>query len=190
MKAIEKALAQNPNYIMTRVSDLITTVTVFKRKKRQNKLSSTPSTETGTSKITNSNNDKKFKKRRNKRSRRKEIDPRLKEQCMEMLREGFTLQQCSRHLRISMRTLRRWQNAKPSRCGGIGRKIVDPYMQMQLLEWYSQQRVIGILPSSHSMRMKALELTTVKSFRASLGWFQKFRAKNNLILDDSKQTKQ
>jgi hypothetical protein len=119
-----------------------------------------------------------------KPSRKKYIDAKLKLQCLEMLNNGFTRDQCYKYLKIPMRYIKLWTKQGPFKKNGSGRRIVDPNMERMLLEWYSVQIDDGKLPTAELMREKALEFCSVKTFRASQGWLQKFRIKYNLLLDD------
>jgi hypothetical protein len=166
----------------------ILTVTIRSHKKIHRSQPSTPKSNSNIFKSNNNISTRRKKRKPGRRAILRNIDPELKLECLEMLSDGFTQRQCYRHLGIPIRTIKSWQRTEVTRhSGGTGRKVVDPKMVEEVLEWYGQQREMGILPTGDLLRKKALELSTVASFQASAGWLQKFRVRYNLLLDDPKK---
>ena len=59
---------------------------------------------------------------------------------------------------------------------GGGRKVRDPIMVKKLLEWFKDTRENeGLKINVRQFKNKALELSSYDDFRASKGWFEKFK---------------
>ena len=57
-------------------------------------------------------------------------------------------------------------------------------MEERLLKWYDDNhRVRGKKITTRAFKQKALEFSNDPTFRASKGWLQKFRNRNNITLN-------
>ena len=57
-------------------------------------------------------------------------------------------------------------------------------MEEKLLKWYNDyHKVIGKKITTRAFKQKALEFSNDLTFRASKGWLQKFRKRNNITLN-------
>jgi hypothetical protein len=66
---------------------------------------------------------------------------------------------------------------------GGGRKVRDPIMVKRLLEWFKKTHDIeGIKINVRQFKKKALELSSFDDFRASKGWFEKFKKRYKINL--------
>ena len=66
---------------------------------------------------------------------------------------------------------------------GGGRKVRDPTMVKKLLEWFKDTRENGgIKINVRQFKNKALELSSYDDFRASKGWFEKFKKRYKINL--------
>ena len=66
---------------------------------------------------------------------------------------------------------------------GGGRKVRDPIMVKRLLEWFKITHDIeGIKINVRQFKNKALELSSYDDFRASKGWFEKFKKRYKINL--------
>lgn len=91
------------------------------------------------------------------------------------LSKTYDLQFLKRVFGISEKSIKRWSNNGTLRKKGAGRKEIDPQMGKKLYGWIISNRKKGIIFSRREIREKAKELSTVKSFLASEGWFSKFK---------------
>lgn len=91
---------------------------------------------------------------------------------------------------VPVKSIKRWITVGPERKKGGGRKIKDPTMEKNLLNWY-----YNIRNSKHSyvtnnmIILKALEIRSSNSFIASKGWLEKFKEKYNIVTDKEKKKK-
>lgn len=68
---------------------------------------------------------------------------------------------------------------------GSGRKIKDPCMVYHLLKWYYSFHICeGQKITAKDFRQKAKDLSTRNDFRASKGWFEKFKKKYKIELKE------
>ena len=64
---------------------------------------------------------------------------------------------------------------------GGGRKVRQPEMDKKLLKWFYFYHIVqGNKVTAKDFKKKALELSNDSTFRASKGWFQKFRKRYNI----------
>ena len=76
----------------------------------------------------------------------------------------------------------KYNNLSYNNLGG-GRKVRDPIMVKKLLEWFRVTHVIGGLKINvKQFKRKALELSSFNDFRASKGWFEKFKKRYKINL--------
>jgi hypothetical protein len=82
--------------------------------------------------------------------------------------------------KVPLKSLKRWLQIGWKRQPGCGRKIKDPMMEENLINWYHNCLLNGLQPTASTIRKKALELTTSEDFMASKGWLEKFKRKYNI----------
>lgn len=86
----------------------------------------------------------------------------------------------AKSLSLSKKSVERWKYKGVERKKGGGRKALDPNMEVKLLQWYHTQIALGKVLSASLIKRKAKELSSVKTFNASYGWYEKFKKKYNL----------
>ena len=59
---------------------------------------------------------------------------------------------------------------------------MDPGLEKNLVEWVTEQRNSGYIVTMLHIQQKALKLSTNPSFKASIGWAQKFMKRHDLTL--------
>ena len=59
---------------------------------------------------------------------------------------------------------------------------MDPGLARNLVEWVTEQRNSGYIVTMLHIQQKALKLSTNPSFKASIGWAQKFMKRHGLTL--------
>lgn len=91
------------------------------------------------------------------------------------------IKQTSIFMNVPIKSLKRWLLYGPNRLKGGGRKIKDPVMEQQLIEWYNTEVSKGRVIAVEELKDKALSLTKCKEFLASKGWVEKIRKKYNLV---------
>lgn len=91
------------------------------------------------------------------------------------------IKQASIFMNVPIKSLKRWLLYGPNRLKGGGRKIKDPEMEHQLIEWYNSEVSRGKVITVDELKDKALSLTKCKEFLASKGWVEKIRKKYNLV---------
>ena len=79
---------------------------------------------------------------------------------------------------ISTRNVNRWKKMGIKRKKGSGRKYKDPRLEEKILEWYEAQDKNKL--TTKDFKLKALELSDNKSFRASTGWLTNLKKKYNI----------
>lgn len=79
---------------------------------------------------------------------------------------------------ISTRNVNRWKKMGIKRKKGSGRKYKDPRLEEKILEWYETQDKNKL--TTKDFKLKALELSDNKSFRASTGWLTNLKKKYNI----------
>ena len=94
--------------------------------------------------------------------------------------EGFGAKKTATSLNLSIKSLKRWMKNGIDRKKGGGRKIMDPNMEIKLLEWYNKQVAQGKLVTAKNIKDKAKELSVCKTFLASKGWFEKYKVKYHI----------
>nr|XP_058947902.1 tigger transposable element-derived protein 2-like [Pocillopora verrucosa] len=57
-----------------------------------------------------------------------------------------------------------------------------PELDQTLLDWFSEQRSQGISVSGLILRLKAKELSSDPDFKASLGWYQRWKKRHSISL--------
>lgn len=80
---------------------------------------------------------------------------------------------------ISKKTLYRWQKNGIKLEKHSGRKIQDINMEKKLIEWYNEELKKRTVKSKE-IKNKAKELSNNINFKASKGWFQKFKKRNKI----------
>ena len=83
----------------------------------------------------------------------------------------------SQMLNVPLKSLKRWMIFGPVRQKGGGRKIKDPAMEKQIVEWYKNKTKDGSSVTSNELKKKALELSSIEGFKASKGWLEKIKNK-------------
>jgi hypothetical protein len=97
----------------------------------------------------------------------------FKEMCIELCKTK-PVTEISKLYNIPKRSLQRWIRVGIGCRRFCGRKVIDPEMEKKLVEWcamYEENNPIRI-------RLKALEFTSNSKFKASKGWFEKFKRKH------------
>lgn len=87
---------------------------------------------------------------------------------------GHSLGKVSRELDIPPKNIRRWMRDGPERKKGAGKKVRDPEMEEELMDWLQQQRRNGYEPTKAQIQEKAKTLSKDEKFKGSKGWLQKF----------------
>jgi hypothetical protein len=94
--------------------------------------------------------------------------------CIELL-QTKSLREVSQEYNVPIKSLKRWKIIGHERKKGGGRKQKDPEMEKRLLDWCLKQ---NHKLKSKEVRCKALEFSSVSGFKASKGWFEKFKRKH------------
>ena len=58
-------------------------------------------------------------------------------------------------------------------------------MEIELANWYKEQKDLGMAVTANMIKQKALELSNCEEFMASKGWFDKFKIRYFLKIDKS-----
>ena len=93
----------------------------------------------------------------------------------------FSKKDLFRMFNISTKSIRRWEKDGVSKKKGAGRKKMDPLMEKKLLDWYHKEKDKGVEMTSRMIKEKAKLLSRNKKFKASKGWFSKFRKNYNIV---------
>jgi hypothetical protein len=104
----------------------------------------------------------------------------FKKNCLEKLKHK-SLKEVSEECGVPLKSLKRWTIVGYERKKGGGRRIKDPEMEKKLLDWCLSQKNAGKL-KLNTIRSKALEYSTFEDFKASKGWFEKFKKKYSNVL--------
>ena len=100
----------------------------------------------------------------------------------------------AKEFRVDRRRVQEWsskreelkklvKSAKKSQGGG--RKVAYQDIEVKLLRWMSERREEGVRVTSKALKREALRLHKIfgnQSFKASQGWFEKFKKRNRISL--------
>ena len=101
--------------------------------------------------------------------------------CLDLLQnEKIPFEVIIKMARVPRKSLRRWSLVGIYRKKGCGRKIRDPIMEQNLLNWYKESLNKKIFPTAKLIREKAIELSGDKNFLASKGWLEKLKKKYDI----------
>lgn len=116
---------------------------------------------------------------RKKRGKYKKYDNVIKAEVIRRVLECRDISQVSKEMGIPRKNIKRWVNFGVERKKG-GRKMQDPKMEAKLAAWViSYIKEHKEMPKSHLIRSKSLEYSTNPEFKASKGWMEKFKLRNN-----------
>ena len=85
-----------------------------------------------------------------------------------------------RHTHVSKSTGKQ-ENIKKFRLEGGGRKILDENLESVLFEVVVSRRLKGLRVTRETIKEKALELSTIETFKASDGWVSNFMKRFGLV---------
>jgi hypothetical protein len=101
--------------------------------------------------------------------------------CLDLLQnEKVPFEVIIKMARVPRKSLRRWSLVGIYRKKGCGRKIRDPIMEQNLINWYKESINKKIFPTAKLIREKAIELSGDKNFLASKGWLEKLKKKYDI----------
>jgi hypothetical protein len=93
--------------------------------------------------------------------------------------DNLSLNEVSKKYGISINNICRWRK-RCERKSGAGRKVHDPKMEYELLQWIEN---IGSEAITRQMiRKKAIQLSHDSGFKASKGWFERFMNRNREVI--------
>ena len=113
-------------------------------------------------------------------------DSRFKELCIEEAKMTENLKHVTKKYGVPLKKLKRWLQVGANRQKGGGRKVLDPNMEVKLINWYNSARSHNEAVSARKMQNKAKEFTTADKFLASKGWLEKFLKKYKIYVDKDK----
>ena len=79
--------------------------------------------------------------------------------------------------------LRTTESARSKRLTGGGRKVTSEDMEKKVLEWLNERRKAGARVTGKSLRQCAMKLhreNDSQSFKASAGWYSRFKKRNGI----------
>lgn len=100
----------------------------------------------------------------------------FKQMCIEKCKTE-SIKEVSKLYDIPIKNLRRWILVGVDNRKNCGRKTEDPEMESELVEWCKTTKTTN----TTKIRYKALELSKNSSFKASNGWFDKFKKKHSYL---------
>lgn len=120
-----------------------------------------------------------------RKSKYKMYSPNTKEQVIESIRSGLSLKEATIKFSVPTKSVKRWLVIGPHRKIGCGRKIRDPELESNMINWYNENKSLYKITSS-TFRRKALTLSKDRNFKASKGWLEKLKRKYGFKLDREK----
>ena len=116
-----------------------------------------------------------------KKGKYKIISKTLKDKCLNEIKyHGKEI--VAKKFGVSIRSINRWVKAGTIRKKGSGRKYKDPNLEENVYKWYLENKG-HYKVTSKVLRKIAQTLCSNKDFHASLGWFNKFKTKYNIMPD-------
>lgn len=107
--------------------------------------------------------------------------PEEKKFCLDLIYDdSMSPQKVAKLCEVPLKSLKRWMEVGHLRKKGGGRKIMDPEMENKLLYWYNSLTLSGRVPTCKMIKEKALKYASIKTFKASKGWLDKFKKKYNI----------
>ncbi len=95
-----------------------------------------------------------------------------------------SIKEASRMLNIPEKNIKRWIRNGPDRKKGAGRKMRDPIMEKNILQWILEHSESNHkIPNSHEIKQQAKKFSNLKDFKASKGWCDKFLRRNFRFLN-------
>lgn len=134
---------------------------------------------------TNTNNYKhnqesvKVNKKRCKRSKYKIYSLSFKKRCLKLLKEE-SLDKVSVIMNVDIKNLKRWKSRGLNLNKQSGRKTREPEMEKELLQWYEDNLANNVLLTQKQFINKAFQLKKNDNFKASQGWFHKFKLRHEI----------
>lgn len=117
------------------------------------------------------------------RSRRKGkyiiLSPAQKEKCIEEIPESG-IKNVAFKYGVDIQSIQRWITHGIRRKEGCGRKIYSLEMEKKLVEWCIEMFKTHDIIRSDDLKQKACELSGDPHFKASNGWLDKFKKRNNI----------
>ena len=121
-------------------------------------------------------------KKRRKRGKYLMYNELYKTQCIEEVQRIGSQgdKEIAKMYNIPLKKLKRWIEIGPKRLEGGGRKVMDPFMEQDLIKWITFEKQNGIKISGKQVQDKAKSLSRVEKFLASKGWLEKFLKKYDI----------
>ena len=91
-----------------------------------------------------------------------------------------SIKQAAREFDLPEKNIKRWIANGPNRKKGAGRKTMDPFMEIKLLDWIKKNTTMNNrIPDSSKIKGKARDMSKISTFKASKGWCDKFYKRNS-----------
>lgn len=105
-----------------------------------------------------------------------------KERYLEMIKY-MDIKEIAAEYDVPLKNLKRWLKVGFNRKKGCGRKVRDPELELNLINWYKDKRINNKQVTVNKFMTKAKMLSNLSDFKASKGWLNKVRIKHNLYFD-------
>ena len=122
-------------------------------------------------------------KKRGKRGKYVMYSEGFKAECIEEVKRNGNEKEVAKFYNIPLKKLKRWIEIGPKRLEGGGRKVMDPQMEIDLIDWINEEKETGNKITSKQVQDKAKTLSRVDKFLASKGWLEKFLKKYDIKIE-------